>query len=381
MEKNILLSICIPTYNRSDKLYATLQLCVSGIDTSGVSDVVEVLIGDNASTDRTEVMCFALTQKYSFVKYIKNKKNIGCESNWLNLCSLAKGKYVWILSDDDFFLKELIYDIIELVKTNDFAVIFCNYTIGDASDKSQATVSRCKAINNISGYGMRSYFIETGFSNSFLSSNVYNRQLFLSKIAFISSYKSTSWLQLYASKELLGEKEGYYIISTPKISMSSLSHSATRRNAYSNGFEHFYMNAHLEFIEFLCSTVFAKDKEVLCSFGDQLSSQIVIEKITWYELTHRNDYLYWVKYLISILNTQYYNRSIKFWFRDIFVMLSPAFVISFLWRFYTKAAPQFILYVKSGQYSPNVLRKILYFMFLIYKGKGTRNSFKDTRIE
>ena len=49
--------------------------------------------------------------------------------------------------------------------------------------------------------------------------------------------------------------------------------------------------------------------------------------------------------------------------------------------FYTKAAPQFILYVKSGQYSPNVLRKILYFMFLIYKGKGTRNSFKDTRIE
>lgn len=63
--KQPLLSICIPTYNRST--YLEEALCNIINDTS-FSDDIEIIISDNASTDNTQEIVSKYIKHYSNIK-------------------------------------------------------------------------------------------------------------------------------------------------------------------------------------------------------------------------------------------------------------------------------------------------------------------------
>ena len=62
-----LLSICIPTFNRSSYLRNTLNSIVS--QQEFLSEKVEIIISDNASTDETPDVVKEFTAKYSNIHY------------------------------------------------------------------------------------------------------------------------------------------------------------------------------------------------------------------------------------------------------------------------------------------------------------------------
>ena len=68
--KTILLSICIPTYNRSKTLENTLNSLFSNPEFD--SNKIEVIVSDNCSTDDTA----QVVAKYPLVKYYCNKENV-----------------------------------------------------------------------------------------------------------------------------------------------------------------------------------------------------------------------------------------------------------------------------------------------------------------
>lgn len=91
IEKTVqpLVSICIPTYNRSECLIQTLN---SIIDQPEFKDGrVDVVINDNASTDDTEKVCFTYAAKYKGIHYFRNAKNIR-DKNFPTVLSRATGK-------------------------------------------------------------------------------------------------------------------------------------------------------------------------------------------------------------------------------------------------------------------------------------------------
>ena len=63
MNKQPLLSICIPTYNRADKLKQTLESIVSQPEFIDF-DEFEIVISDNGSKDGTKEICEELKKKY-----------------------------------------------------------------------------------------------------------------------------------------------------------------------------------------------------------------------------------------------------------------------------------------------------------------------------
>jgi abequosyltransferase len=63
----ILLSICIPTFNRSEVLDNTLNSLFSNSEFN--SNQIEVIVSDNCSTDNT----VQVVTKYPLVKYYRNK--------------------------------------------------------------------------------------------------------------------------------------------------------------------------------------------------------------------------------------------------------------------------------------------------------------------
>jgi glycosyltransferase involved in cell wall biosynthesis len=72
----------------------------------------ELLISDNASTDRTEEICREYAARDHRIRYFRNTQNMGAGWNFRRVHSLANGKYYKYAANDDFieptFLEECI---------------------------------------------------------------------------------------------------------------------------------------------------------------------------------------------------------------------------------------------------------------------------------
>ena len=92
---NVLLSIVIPAYNAGLFLAGTLDMLVS----QGLENC-EVIIINDGSTDNTEMICKAFSNKHSQISYI-SQNNHGVSAARNRGMELAKGKYVYFFDSDD----------------------------------------------------------------------------------------------------------------------------------------------------------------------------------------------------------------------------------------------------------------------------------------
>ena len=97
--QELLVSVLIPTYNRSSSLVKAVRSALAQDYAS-----IEVLVFDNASTDNTEIEMKNLASVDQRLLYNKNAENIGPIRNWRRCLEAARGKYSVILCDDDYFI-------------------------------------------------------------------------------------------------------------------------------------------------------------------------------------------------------------------------------------------------------------------------------------
>ena len=129
----MLLSICIPTYNRAEYLNETLRSIVVQ-DRFNKSFDVEIVISDNCSSDNTSEIANKYVKMYpDKIRYFRNEVNI-FDANFEKVLSYGKGEFLK-LNNDTLVHKENTLDIIiETVKSNIEAMkilFFSNGTIQD----------------------------------------------------------------------------------------------------------------------------------------------------------------------------------------------------------------------------------------------------------
>ena len=125
-EARPLLSICIPTFNRSRFLQELLASLVPQLTQDPLRKAhAELLVSDNASTDDTAGIVPAM---HPAVRYVCNPSNVGADANFLQCLSLARGKYVWILGDDDLVMPGAIAALLSLLAqgetSEDFDLVY-----------------------------------------------------------------------------------------------------------------------------------------------------------------------------------------------------------------------------------------------------------------
>lgn len=92
-------SICIPTYNNSEKVKRLLDsVCIQTYKD------YEIIISDNS--DDTSVQEIINNYHFDRIKYIHNDNNIGPVANWNNTLEVATGIYIKIMFADDWFAAE-----------------------------------------------------------------------------------------------------------------------------------------------------------------------------------------------------------------------------------------------------------------------------------
>ena len=127
-----LLSITIPTYNRSVYLAELLECLQPQL--AQQADI-ELLISDNASPDDSE----AVTQRFAArgldFRYIRNATNIGPDGNFIQCLDFARGKYVWVLGDDDLMAPGTIPQILDLLRgTGEYDLVYLS-SVGFTGDQ------------------------------------------------------------------------------------------------------------------------------------------------------------------------------------------------------------------------------------------------------
>lgn len=89
-------TIGIPVYNGEPYLEET----IASIEAQTFADY-EVIVSDNASTDRTEAICRAYAARDGRVRYVRNERNVGAAGNFRQLVALAGGEYFKLANADD----------------------------------------------------------------------------------------------------------------------------------------------------------------------------------------------------------------------------------------------------------------------------------------
>jgi abequosyltransferase len=112
-----LLTVAIPTYNRSPKLDIQLEWASKAI--SKHWDQCELIVSDNASTDDTTTICNKWKEKLNNLIVFRQSSNLGLVGN-VNFCiTHAQGKYVWTIGDDDPINLDAVKSILKILKNKE----------------------------------------------------------------------------------------------------------------------------------------------------------------------------------------------------------------------------------------------------------------------
>ena len=109
----VILSICIPTYDRPNRI----SLLISQIISIQSNEIEVVIVDDNPLNKRTEEVIRRF--KDPRIQYFRNKKNLGYDANVLKTINKAKGEFIFLLMDDDDIIPETIPFIIKTIKETD----------------------------------------------------------------------------------------------------------------------------------------------------------------------------------------------------------------------------------------------------------------------
>jgi glycosyltransferase involved in cell wall biosynthesis len=209
----MILSICIPTYNRSQKVKSLLD----SLFNQGIHKLnVEILVSNNGSTDQT----LRLINQYEGVFRIFNQSvPIGFGENVKFLYSNAIGEFILLLGDDDELLFDNLKSLIEMLKFYNESfkpdLIILDYGIYNINSNS-ANHSHNAYLKNFSNEKKKyrfddligNFYKPFVFLSGFIIRNPFNNEL-------ISQIDSMYYPQMDYALSLLSRNSKFLVYSHP----------------------------------------------------------------------------------------------------------------------------------------------------------------------
>lgn len=200
--ENIFLSVCITSYKRVKEL----QRCLNSID-SKYKDMIEVVVSEDCSPERERIKevveAYAITSPYKVV-FNTNEHNLGYDRNLKRLATLATGKYVFYMSDDDCLYPNTLDSLVEVLQEKEPAMAYAPFWYGydeakEAKRKHQGSEILEKGEDTVS---KRVY-------DAILFSGLTFKQEYLLGIDG-ERFKNLNYIQVYMFLDVMFHHGGYY---------------------------------------------------------------------------------------------------------------------------------------------------------------------------
>ncbi|MEI8324260.1 MAG: glycosyltransferase [Betaproteobacteria bacterium] len=127
-----LITVCIATYNQQELIQSAVM---SALSQRSEEFDLEILIGDDASTDGTPKILSRLELEYpKWVRVVNHAINMGAALNYKFLISVARGQFIAHLDGDDYWLPEkLARQIVFLANNTDCIAVYSNAIVVDVN--------------------------------------------------------------------------------------------------------------------------------------------------------------------------------------------------------------------------------------------------------
>jgi glycosyltransferase involved in cell wall biosynthesis len=193
-----LLSICIPTYNRSKYLKECLDSLVNQVEYNNID--VEIIVSDNNSTDATQSIVSEFEGRLN-IKYSKNTANFGSARNiLLAVEEKAEGEFCWVIGDDDLVKQQGVKEIVSKIKKNNALDFFyVNYSLHDPRYKRKHLYS--DEVITWTSVGNRSTY--DGQVNDW--SEIVERDAYALTPMYASIFRRSKWKEHSIGSKLIGD--------------------------------------------------------------------------------------------------------------------------------------------------------------------------------
>ncbi len=281
----MILSVCIPSYNRPEELRRLLD----SIDTKKYTNEIEIIIQEDKAPKRAEVRSTVdkyITENESLVvRYYENEENCGYDKNLRTLPKRAQGEYVMYMGDDDMFIPGMLDEYIDHLKKYEPGYVLRRYK----------TIHKDGSVEEYR-YSKGDVFFEPG-EDAYIE--LFRRSLFISGFTFKKSlfsdydcdvFDGTLLFQLYIQATIcLEERSAYFDIPiTQQIEggIPFFGKSESEKNLYTSG-----SNTVDGSLNFMKQVVFMSER--LDKMFGICCSHRIIESYSKYSygflLEHRND--------------------------------------------------------------------------------------------
>ncbi|HCD38624.1 MAG: glycosyltransferase family 2 protein [Elusimicrobiales bacterium] len=315
----ILLSICVPTYNRSSCLKEVLGSILDSIHE--FEDQVEILVSDNHSTDSTREVVNDFMARFPGIRYIQPPVSIPADENFWFAAQHVSGKYLWICGDDDKLERTALRTIFQSLD-NGVSALILNFSVWDKDLKKLLTPSFYSLSEDKTFETPDSVMRYFGLSLGFISSIVISRKLFLAlPHTEYQKYVEYGFPFMYAVYYgLLPDNKAFYIAEPQLIN----------RAGNSGGYDwyKYFVTGSCLIFDQLGKDGYQKQSVVRAKYS--VLTKYVFKTI----LVHKRDGIS-LKGLWGLMLTRYW-RSLRFWFFIVPALLVPRKLVVWTWLVYRK---------------------------------------------
>lgn len=187
MPKGPRVTIAVPVYNGEQ----FLQESIDSIVAQTFSDY-EVIISDNASTDRTAEICREYAERDPRVRYVRQERNVGLARNYEHLVRLASGEYFKLVNADDLCDPRLVDECVKVLDAHPEVVLCYGKTVlidakGEviryhednldlrqprAADRFRLALQRLQLVNVLEGVIRTASLQRTGLLGTYVASDM-----------------------------------------------------------------------------------------------------------------------------------------------------------------------------------------------------------------
>jgi len=180
MSREILLTIAIPTFNRSVELDLCLSQICKQVQENG--NEIELLVFDNCSTDTTSDVVRKYIDEGFPIQYTKNEVNVGPDRNILKCFQKANGKYILIFGDDDVLFDNSLNKVMNVLKNGEYGVVFLKPNAFIKNTKPEKPEQTLKQSRTLVYEDVNDFIEAVDIYITFISGNVVNKSLIENKI-------------------------------------------------------------------------------------------------------------------------------------------------------------------------------------------------------
>lgn len=206
-----LLTIIVPTYNRAE--FLGRLLLTLGEELLGHENLVDLIIGDNASTDHTPLVINTFLNTYSETKIIRHLENLGPDENFCKCIDVVNTPFFWIIGDDDMPKKNVISKVLKFLSVEKPDLLYLNSEwmpiISNQNDGGKVHSLKIRKVSRDEFASQVNVWI------TFISGMIVNLEKLqqLKPHSDIRKYKNTNLGQLGWVLPLLMKRSNFYITS------------------------------------------------------------------------------------------------------------------------------------------------------------------------